>query len=68
MDKEYDVTPDIQKHFFRTYLITVFKKNEDKSTVFDIFEKTCFYSITHNKRLNSTRMKGALQELSKTVT
>ena len=40
---------------------------EDKSTAFDIFEKTGFYSTTHNKGLNSGGMKDALYELPKTI-
>ena len=38
---------------------------EDKSTVFEILEKTGFYSETHNRGLNLARMKDVLYDLPK---
>ena len=40
--------------------------SEDKSTVFDILEKTGCYSITHTG-LNSARMKDGIYELPKAI-
>ena len=67
MHKEYDITPDIQDLFTKRNLTNEPMNNADKSTVFDIFEETGFFSITHHKRIHSARMKDALYELSKTI-
>ena len=67
MHKEYDITPDIQDFFTKTNLTNEPMNNAYKSKVFDIFEETGFFSITHNKGKNSARMKDASYELSKTI-
>ena len=67
MDKEYDRATDIQEFFTKTFLTTKPMNNEDKSTVFDVLQKTCFYSMTHNEGLNSTRTKDATYDLPKAI-
>ena len=64
--EDYDLTPDIQEYFTKTNLTTKPLKNEDKPTVYDILEKTGFYSITH-KGLNSARMKDTMNDLPKPI-
>ena len=39
----------------------------EKETVFDIYNSVGFYDIKHTKGLNSTRIKGALYNLPKTI-
>ena len=48
-DEECYKTPDNQDYFTNTEFTAKPMDYEDKSTVFDIFEKTRLYSITHNK-------------------
>ena len=67
MDKKYDITADIQEFLTETNITIRPMNNEDKSTVFNILEKTGFYSKTSNKGLNSARLKDAFYELPKTV-
>ena len=66
MDKDYDITPTIQHFLTKTSLTTKPVNDRDKSTVFDIIEKTDFYFKTQNKGLNSARMEDGLWELPKT--
>ena len=65
MDQEYDITPAIQEYFTERNLTTKTLNIEDNSTVFDILEKTGYYSKTHNTGLNLARMKNALYEIPK---
>ena len=53
--------------FYKTCLTTKPINDKDKSTVFDILEKTGSYSKTYKKLLNSAGMKDALNNLPKTI-
>ena len=66
-DEEYLITPNIQESFIITRLTTKPMHNEDKSIVFNIIGKTCFYTITLNKGLSSARMKDPLYKLPKAI-
>ena len=61
--KEFDINPNIQNYFTKTYLTTKRMNNEDKSTVYDILKNTGFYSTHHVKGMNSARMQDALYNL-----
>ena len=65
MDKEYDISRYIEEYFTKINISTR-PRNNDKLTVFDILEKTRFYSKKH-KGLNSAGMRDALYELPKTI-
>ena len=64
-DLEYDIKPNIQKHFTNTNLTTKNMDDEDKLTVYDILKNTGFYSIKQTKGLKSVRMKDAFYNLPK---
>ena len=66
-NKEFDIKPNIQNYFTNTKLTTKNIDNENKLTVYDILKNTGFYSMRHTKRLNSARMKDALNILPKEI-
>ena len=66
-DEEYDIKPNIQNYFTKTYLTTKHMSNEDKLTIYDILTAVGFYSTRHVRGVNSFRMKDALYNLPKAV-
>ena len=66
-DEEYDIKPNIQNYFTKTYLSTKHMSNEDKLTIYDILTAVGFYSTHHVRGMNSFRMKDALYNLPKAV-
>ena len=65
--KEFDINPNIQNYFTKTYLTTKRMNNEDKSTVYDRLKNTGFYSTHHVKGMNSARMQDALYNLPREI-
>ena len=65
--KEFDINPNIQNYFTKTYLTTKRMNNKDKSTVYDILKNTGFYSTHHLKGMNSARMQDALYNLPREI-
>ena len=66
-DEEYNIKPNIQNYFTKTYLTTKNMSNEDKLTIYNILKNLGFYSTHHVRGMNSFRMKDALYNLSKAV-
>ena len=66
-DEEYNITFDFQDFFTDTKLTTKPRDNEDKLKIFNILKKIGSNFKTHNKGLNSARMKDTLYELSKGI-
>ena len=66
-DDEYNMKPNIQNYFTKTYLTTKNMSNEDKLTIYDILTNVCFYSTHHVRGMNSFRVKDALYNLPKAV-
>ena len=66
-DEEYNIKPNIQNYFTKTYLTTKNMSNEDKSTIFDILKNIGFCSTHHVRGLRSFRMQDALYNLPKAV-
>ena len=66
-DEEYNISPLIQEYCTNTKLTTKTMNDKDKSTVYYILRNTSFYSMRHNKGLNSARMKDASNNLPKPV-
>ena len=62
-DDEFDIKPNIQNYFTKTYLTTRNMSNEDKLTIYDILKNVGFYSTHHVRGMNSFRMKDALYNL-----
>ena len=66
-DDEFNIKPNIQNYFTKTYLTTKNMSNEDKLTIYDILKNVGFYSTHHVRGMNSFRMKDALYNLPKVV-
>ena len=62
-EHEYDIKPNIQNYFTKTYLTTKNMSNEDKLTIYDILKDLGFYSKHHVRGLRSFRMQDALYNL-----
>ena len=66
-NQEYDIKPNIQKHFTDTKLTTKNMDDEDKSTVYNTVKNTGFYSMRHIESLNTARKRDALYNLPKGI-
>ena len=66
-DEEYNIKPNIQNYFTKTYHTTKNMSNEDKLTIYDILKNIGFYSTHHVRGLRSFRMQDALYNLPKAV-
>ena len=66
-DDEFNIKPNIQNYFTKTYLTTKNMSNEDKLTIYDILKNIGFYSTHHVRGLRSFRMQDALYTLPKEI-
>ena len=66
-DDEFNIKPNIQNYFTKTYLTTKNMSNEDKLTIYDILKNIGFYSTHHVRGLKSFRMQDALYNLAKAL-
>ena len=66
-DQDYDINPNIQNYFTKTYLTTKRMSNDDKLTIYDILKNIGFYSTHHVRGMKSFRMQDALYNLPKAV-
>ena len=66
-DDEFNIKPNIQNYFTKTYLTTKNMSNEDKLTIYDILKNIGFYSTHHVRGLRSFRMQDALYNLPREV-
>ena len=63
--EDHEIISNIQAYFANTKITAKPMDNEDKLTVFNILEKREFYSLPHNKGLNSARKKDVSYNLPK---
>ena len=66
-NKEYVLTPNIQKYFSNTKLTIKSLKKNEKEIVFDFLTNVGFYDVKHIKGLNSASIRNTSYNLPKTI-